>query len=376
MKTSTVSQIWAVAMCLGLMLLPHSLGAREVTLKSIGRFDGWRENPLIGYGIVVGLAGTGDSPRSAVTRQALRNVFGRLGTSVSEREINARNVAVVLVVGTLPASANVGDKIPVTVSSAGDARSLAGGLLLMTTLRGPDSVQYALAQGPLLVGGYSFEADANLQQRNFPTTARIENGATIEKSTQASMVREDGSIGFLLSDPNFVTAQRIAERINSQLGNKIATARSADEVAILFSRSNQEVANLISRIQNLTVEPDWLPRVVVNERTGTVVAGTEVKISSTVIAQGDIRVTVRTENQASQPSLLVRPSNTIQSLVVSNSQLEVSQGSNDVVASFPNTSVADLVAGLTAAKVDARRLISILQALRAAGALNAEIVVQ
>ena len=376
MKTSLLRSFWVCIVCLGMLIFPASPYAREVTLKSIGRFDGWRENPLIGYGVVVGLAGTGDSPRSVVTRQALQNVLGRLGSAVSESDLNARNVAVVLVVGTLPASANVGDKISVTVSSAGDARSLAGGLLLMTTLRGPDSVQYALAQGPLLVGGYSFEADANLQQRNFPTTARIENGATIEKSAQAMMVREDGSIGFLLSDPNFVTAERIAERINSQLGFKIATARSADEVAILFSRTNQEVAGLISRLQNLTVEPDLLPRIVVNERTGTVVAGTDVKISSTVIAQGDIRVTVRSENQASQPGLFVGPSNGVRSLVVRNSQLEVSQGTNDVVASFPNTSVADLVAGLSAAKVDARRLISILQALRAAGALNAEIVVQ
>jgi flagellar P-ring protein precursor FlgI len=144
----------------------------------------------------------------------------------------------------------------------------------------------------------------------------------------------------------------------------------------LFSRTNQEVTGLISRLQNITVEPDLLPRVVVNERTGTVVAGTDVKISSTVIAQGDIRVTVRSENQASQPGLFVGPSSGVKSLVVRNSQLEVSQGTNDVVATFPNTSVADLVAGLSAAKVDARRLISILQALRATGALNAEIVVQ
>jgi flagellar P-ring protein precursor FlgI len=376
MKPSVIGSILAGAVCLGLLIAPAALCAREVTLKSIGRFDGWRENPLIGYGVVVGLAGTGDSPRSAVTRQALQNVLGRLGSAVSQGDLNARNVAVVLVVGTLPPSANVGDKISVTVSSAGDARSLAGGLLLMTTLRGPDSVQYAIAQGPLLVGGYSFEADANLQQRNFPTTARIENGATIEKSAQAMMVRADGSIGFLLSDPNFVTAERIAARINSQFGLKIATARSADEVAILFSRTNQEVTGLISRLQNITVEPDLLPRVVVNERTGTVVAGTDVKISSTVIAQGDIRVTVRSENQASQPGLFVGPSSGVKSLVVRNSQLEVSQGTNDVVATFPNTSVADLVAGLSAAKVDARRLISILQALRATGALNAEIVVQ
>jgi flagellar P-ring protein FlgI len=366
----------ALALMGGCWLSVGVAQAGDVPLKAIGRFDGWRDNPLIGYGVVVGLAGTGDSPRSAMTRQALQNVIGRFGSSVTERDINARNVAVVLVVATLPPSANVGDKIAVTVSSAGDARSLAGGLLLMTPLHGPDSLPYALAQGPLLVGGYSFEADANLQQRNFPTTARVENGATIERSAQAMLVRPDGSLGFLLTDPNFTTAQRIAERINSSYGVQIATARSADEVAIRFAGSNHEAPQFVAGLQNLTVEPDRLPRVVVNERTGTVVAGSDVRISSTVIAQGDIRVTVRTENQASQPGLFVGPASGVSSLVVSNTQLDVAQGSDDVVASFPNSSVADLVEGLAAAKVDTRRLISILQALRAVGALNAEIVVQ
>jgi flagellar P-ring protein precursor FlgI len=357
-------------------VLPSLVLAQNAPIKSLGRFEGWRDNALVGYGIVVGLSGTGDSPRSTVTRQALQNVFSRLGTVVGETDINARNVAVVLVTATLPASANVGDRISVTVSSAGDARSLAGGVLLMTPLAGPDRRNYALAQGSLVVGGYSFEDQGDRQQRNLPTTARIENGATVELPVEARLVRADGSVGFLLNDANFATASRIADAINSRHGMGSASAIGADEVRIMLNGRPEALTRFLGEIGNLQIIPDRMPRIVINERTGTVVAGSDVTISSVVIAQGDLRISVKTENQVSQPGLFVGPASGVSSLAVTNSELVVTQGVDEAVVTFPNSTVADLVQSLNMAKVDTRRIIAVLQAMHAAGALNAEIVVQ
>lgn len=366
----------AVSLAFLLLILPVSAIAQTVPLKGLGRFDGWRENALVGYGLVTGLAGSGDTRRSVVTRQALRNVLSRLGTTVSDTDISSRNVAVVMVTAVLPPSANIGDRIDVTVSSIGDARSLAGGTLIMTPLLGPDQRPYALAQGPLLVGGYRFDSELNQQQRNYPTTALLQGGATIEMAVDSALLKGDNELSFLLSRPSFSTSHRIAERINDQFGSGTATARNADEVRIRFGGVPGDLTGFIARLENVTVTPDVSPRVVINERTGTVVAGGDVMISSIVIAQGDIKVTVTAENYASQPTFLGGFASDVRSLVVTNTKLEVDQGSADRSFRFPNTSVADLVQALSRAKVDTRRLISILQAIRTAGALHAEIVVQ
>lgn len=355
-----------------LLALPIPALAQQVPLKSLGRFAGWRQNALIGYGLVTGLAGSGDTRRSAVTRQALRNVLSRLGTSVTEEDISSRNVAVVMVTAVLPPSANIGDRIDATVSSIGDARSLAGGTLIMTPLLGPDQRPYALAQGPLLTGGYRFDADLNQQQRNFPTAAVLQGGATIETAVDSPLLSTDGELSFLLGEPSFSTAQRIAERI----GTGQAWAKSADEVRIRFSGQPSEITGFVARIEELLVEPAGNPRIVINERTGTVVAGGNVMISSVVIAQGDIKVTVTAERTASQPSFISGFASDVSSLVVTNTKLEVEQGSTDKAFRFPNTSVADLVQALAKARVDTRRTIAILQAIKAAGALHADIIVQ
>lgn len=359
-----------------LLTLPVPALAQQVPLKSLGRFAGWRQNALIGYGLVTGLAGSGDTRRSAVTRQALRNVLSRLGTSVTEDDISSRNVAVVMVTAVLPPSANVGDRIDATVSSIGDARSLAGGTLIMTPLLGPDQRPYALAQGPLLTGGHRFDADLNQQQRNFPTAAVLQGGATIETAVDSPLLSTDGELSFLLGEPSFSTAQRIAERIGDRLGVGQAWAKSADEVRIRFSGRPTEVTGFVAGIEELLVEPAGNPRIVINERTGTVVAGGDVMISSVVIAQGDIKVTVTAERIASQPSFISGFASDVSSLVVTNTKLEVEQGSTDRAFRFPNTSVADLVQALSKARVDTRRTIAILQAIKTAGALHADIIVQ
>lgn len=350
--------------------------AQEVPLRGLGRFDGWRENALIGYGLVTGLAGSGDTRRNAVTRQALRNVLSRLGTAVTEDEISSRNVAVVIVTAKLPASANVGDRIDAVVSSIGDARSLAGGTLLMTPLMGPDQHPYALAQGSIITGGHSFESQLNSSQRNYPTSAVLQGGATIEKPVDAQILRPDGELAFLLNDPGFGTAQRIADGINARFGAGSATVRNADEVRIRFAGDRQQLAAYLADLESLSVQPERPPRVVINERSGTVVAGGDVMISSVVISQGDVKVTVTADNEASQPNFYSGFASDVRSLVVTNTRLDVEQGAGDAVVSFPNTSVADLVQGLYRARVNTRRTISILQAMKAAGALHAELIVQ
>jgi flagellar P-ring protein precursor FlgI len=357
-------------------LAPAEATAQVVPLSAIGRFDGWRQNSLIGYGLVTGLAGSGDTRQSEVTRQALRNVLSRLGTSVSEDQISSRNVAVVIVTAKLPASANVGDRIDANVSSIGDARSLAGGTLLMTPLLGPNGQPYALAQGALVTGGHNFQNDLNRQQRNYPTSASLEGGATVERSVEASIVGRDGTVRFLLNDPDFGTAQRVADAINARFGAYIAQARNADEVRISYSGSRSDLTSFAASVQAVGVEPERRPRVVINERTGTIVAGGDVQISSVVISQGDIRVTVSGQRDASQPSFIDGFARDVRSLIITNTHMDVEQGADDAVVSFPNTSVADLVEGLARAHVNTRRAIAILQAIKAAGALHADLVVQ
>lgn len=349
--------------------------AQTVPVKALGRFDGWRENALVGYGLVTGLSGSGDTRNNGVTRQALRNVLSRLGTNVAAEEISSRNVAVVIVTAKLPASANVGDQIDVTVSSVGDARSIAGGTLLMTSLMGPDQQVYALAQGPLVVGGHQFEAQLNVAQRNYPTTGRVVQGGTIERSVDARVVNTRGEISFLLAQPDFETAQAIADAVNSRYGN-VARVENADRVIISSPGVQAGMAQYLASIEALSVRPARQYRVVVNERTGTIVAGGDVSISPSVISQGDIRVVVETRNEGSQPSYISGLASDVASLLVSNTRLEVDEGRNDASIRMGASTIGDLVQGLKSLHVDTRRIISILQALRSSGALHAELVVE
>lgn len=363
------------ALLLGMLLAVALAGRADAApLGGLGRFDGWRDNALIGYGLVTGLSGSGDTRRSAVTRQALRNVLSRLGANVTEDQISSRNVAVVMVTATLPASANVGDRIDVAVSSVGDARSLAGGTLLMTPLLGPDRVAYALAQGAVTAGGHQFEANLNSRQRNYPTSATLTRGATVERAVDARLL-SSGGLSFLLSEPNFTTAQRIAERIVERFGAGAASVENADAVRIRFTGPAEALAGFVAELEALSVEPAAVARIVINERTGTVVAGAEVRISAVTVSQGDLRVSVNTENEASQPGFIDGLASDIGSLVVTNTRLDIEQG-NDRAMTFPSSTVADLVQGLARAGVDTRRIISILQAVKASGALHGEILVQ
>lgn len=363
-------------MCAVLVCASTTSFAEGVRVKDLGRFLGWRDNALVGYGIVTGLAGSGDSPHNAATQQALSNVLSRLGANIPAADLQSRNVAAVIVTATLPPSANIGDKIDVTVTSMGDARSLAGGTLLMTPLLGPDQHDYALAQGSLVVGGYNFRDNFNSAQKNYPTTGTIAGGATVETPVDANLVDGNGRLKFILKDPDFTTAQRIADALNHNSGINIASVQGADAVLIDTAPARGDVNRLIASVENVEVNPDQVARVVVNERSGTVVAGGGVQISSVVIAQGDIKVSISVDNQAVQPFIFGGTTPRARDLIVTNSKLEVSDASDDAVVRLPNTSVADLVRALAEAKISTRRTIAILQAIKAAGALHADIIVQ
>jgi flagellar P-ring protein FlgI len=363
------------AVLLGLFALWGGPAASNpVRLKDIGRFDGWRDNALVGYGIVTGLAGSGDSPRNEVTRQALRNVLGRLGATVLPEQIQSRNVAVVMVTATLPPSSNIGDRIDVTVTSIGDARSLAGGSLLMTPLIGPDRQNYALAQGALVVGGYRFEADQNLRQKNYPTVGILPGGATVERAVTANIQGDANSLIFILRNPDFTTAESVAAGINMALGGNAAAVRSADSVRISTRGWTGPLNTLLMRIENVAVHVDQVARVVINERSGTVVAGAGVQISEVVVAQGDIKVSVAVDNSPSQANIYGGYVRSAQGLIVTNTRLDVDEA--DAIIRFPRSTIADLVQGLARSKVKTRDMIAILQAMKAAGALHAEIIIQ
>jgi flagellar P-ring protein precursor FlgI len=356
----------------------HALALEGVRLKDLGRIDGVRDNMIVGYGLVTGLAGTGDSSRSQATLQSIVNALQSFGVNVTIGQLSTRNVAGVMVVATLPAYARPGDKLDVNVSSIGDARSLAGGTLLMMPLYGPDKAAYALAQGPLAVGGYKYELNGNSVQRNHPTAGTISEGATVEKNVAARIIKDDHRVDVLLSDPDYTTASRVAEAVNANLQAPVARAIDAGRVAIDVPAPDLErLVDFVARVENTIVQPDQRARVVVNERTGTVVSGGSVRISAVTVTHGNLRVSIVTDYLVSQPEgVLVRPSSQISTQVVPQTRLDVNEDSVNVVSLPSDTRVAELVEALNKIKTNTRDVISVLQSIKAAGALHAELILQ
>jgi flagellar P-ring protein precursor FlgI len=283
-----------------------------------------------------------------------------------------------MVAATLPPYARPGDKLDVTVSSIGDARSLGGGSLLMVPLYGPDKKVYALAQGPLAVGGYRFDLNSNVVQRNHPTTAIISEGGTIEAPVEARIVREGGAIHLLLFDPDHTTASRIAASISKELGPGTASAIDAGRVAVkLPADQSANLVDFVARIEAMTIEPDQRGRIVVNERTGTVVSGGNVKLSAVTVTHGSLRVAIVTDYLVSQPGgLLVDPSPAIRTQTVPQTRIDVREEGMSSVSLPAGTTVADLVDALNRIKTNTRDTIAILQSIKRAGALHAELIVQ
>jgi flagellar P-ring protein precursor FlgI len=374
---SFVAAAMAAAAVLLLAAAPASAQDFGVRIKELGRLDGVRENMISGYGIVTGLAGTGDSSRSQATLQSVANALREFGLNVTPAQLASRNVAAALVSASLPPFARSGDKVDVIVSSMGDARSLTGGALLMTPLYGPDRRIYALAQGAVSVGGYKYELNANVVQKNHPTTGIVPEGAVVEADVTAQVLSPDGTMRLVLFDPDYTTASRIAAAINEKLSTA-AAAIDAGRVAIRVPEGERDrVVDFVARLESLTVQPDQRARVVINERTGTVVSGGGVRLSNVSVAHGDLKVTVVTDFLVSQPEgLLIRPGPGVRTEVVPRTRIEANEGGMNSVTMPAGATVSDLVAALKQVKSTTREVIAILQSIKRAGALHAELVIQ
>jgi flagellar P-ring protein precursor FlgI len=354
-----------------------SVQAQPVRIKDLGKLSGWRENALVGYGLVTGLAGTGDSSRNQATRQSLANMLSRFDLTISPDDVNSRNVAAVMVTASLPAFARAGDVIDVSVNSVGDARSLVGGTLMLAPLKAANGRIYALAQGAVLVGGYRYDANGNQVQKNHPTVGAVAGGARVEVGLAGDEPASVALLTFVLQDPDYTTANRIANAINARLGSAAARVRDAAGVDISVPADRQSnLAPLVTALEEVSITPDRRARVVINERTGTVVTGGDVRIERVAVSHGDLKVTVTTENAVSQPVLVRQTGADVRTQGYSNSQLAVDDRSGSVFLAANNNTVADLVQALSKMRVNTRDVISILQAVKSAGALHAELVVQ
>lgn len=366
---------WWLLLAAGMVSIAfaQSPTAPTVRLKDIAQIRGVRSNQLIGYGLVVGLEGTGDSSGALFTVQSIANMLERFGITVPPNAIKVKNVAAVMVTAELPPFARAGNTIDVVVSSIGDARSLQGGTLLQTPLRGADGQIYAVAQGPISIGGFNFGGGGARVQRNHTTVGRIPNGAVIEREVPSTFLHGDNSLTIQLHKPDFTTAARVVSSIRSAFPN--LAVRAVDPATIrvgLDAASSVDPVMLIAQLEMLSVLPDVVARIVVNERTGTVVINGDVRIAPVAIAHGGITVRVQTTFEVSQPP----PLSGGRTQVVPQTQVDATEEPARMVFLREGASVESLVKALNALGVSPRDLIAILQALKSAGALHAEIEVQ
>lgn len=356
-----------------LILLSLSSSFAAVRIKDIAAVKGVRDNQLIGYGLVVGLQGSGDSIQNApFTGQSLQAMMDRMGVNVRGVNLRTRNVAAVMVTADLPPFAARGTRVDVTVSSMGDAISLMGGTLLLTTLAGADGQTYAVAQGAVSVTGYAAQGQAESLTQGVPTAGHISNGATVEREIVSAM--GDGTLSLELRNPDFATAVRIADAINAytfaRYHRRAAAERSPN--AVTLTRPPQTgPTHFVAEIGELTVEPDAPARVVIDSRTGTVVIGLDVQISPVAVTQGSLTVRVTETPQASQPNAFARG----RTVVTPQTNIDADEGGG-WMAVLGGRSLRGLVRGLNHIGVKPPAIIAILQSIKAAGALQAEIIVQ
>lgn len=367
-KNNFQALIYAIAL---LALFPLTAQANTTRIKDIVDFEGVRNNQLVGYGLVVGLNGTGDSLRnSPFTEQSLTAMLERLGVSTRGQNLNTGNVAAVMVTATLPPFTNQGADIDVNVSALGDANSLRGGTLLVTPLMAADGEVYAVAQGAVIISGFTIEGQSGTVTQNIPTAGRIPAGAIVEREIDFKL--EDlQEIRLALRNPDFTTARRISNAINKKVGG---TAKAENASSVVLKRPKGyggNIVDLITDIEQLPVRPDQIARVVIDERSGVIVMGSEVKISTVAIAQANLTVKVTETPQVSQPNPL---SQTGETQVVPRTQIDVNTGDGVRLAVMETgVTLQDLVTGLNRLGVAPRDIISILQAIKAAGALQANI---
>ncbi len=344
---------------------------RTVLLRDITDVEGVRENQLVGYGLVAGLRGTGDRQQTYFTVQTLANAMLRMGVQINPAQVVVKNVAAVFVTATLPAFSSPGMKIDLTVSSVGDAKSLEGGVLLLTSLRGPDGRVYGEAQGPLVLGGYSEGVAGNLRQVNLPTTGRIPNGGIVERDASVDLTRFR-TVSLLLRNDDFTAARDAADAINKSFARPVATAVDSRRIAIDVAQAGESsVPLLISRVQNLSINFHEPAKVVVNERTGTIVLGGDVKLSPVSLLHGSLTIEVATTIAVSQPG----PFSNGTTSTVPETTLAVKDPPAQSIRLDNGADVDELMRGLHAIGATSHDIIAILQAIKAAGGLQADLEV-
>ena len=345
----------------------------QIRIKDIVDMEGVRDNQLVGYGLVIGLNGTGDRLRSAVfTRQSLVGMLERLGVNTRdfERQLDTKNVAAVMVTANLPAFAKPGSRIDVAISALGDATNLTGGTLLVTPLLGADGEVYAVAQGALATGAISARGAAASVTRGVPTAGRISNGAIVEREVPFTLANRD-RVRLSLRNPDLTTARRIATAINNATRRNVATATDPRTVSVALN--GRDPVAFLTDIERLRVEPDQIARVVIDEATGTIVMGDAVRVSTVAIAQGNLTIRITETPQVSQPNAFAQG----QTQVVPRTGIEVEDQADRRMGILPqNVTLQELVSGLNSLGVGPRDLISILQAIKAAGALQADLEIR
>ena len=367
------SLIWALVIMLAAMAPVAAAGIQlpvNTRIKDVAKVQGVRSNQLTGYGLVFGLAGTGDSNKSVNTIQSIVNLLRSFGTIVDQANLQSKNVASVMISARLPAFVKPGDTIDVTVSSMGDAKSLAGGTLIQTPLRAANGGVYAVGQGAVTTGGFSAGGSGANVQKNFPTVGLITNGAIVEKEVPFTLA-SNGQINLALNNPDFTTANRVSEAITSKFGT-IAMARDPGTVTISVpAMFKNDLVGFVSAIEELRIQPDDTARVIINERTGTIVMGANVAIDEVAVAQGGLTIKITKTRDVSQPNPLAAGRT-----VTTPRQTVKAQESNGNLLVLPATaSVGDVVAALNSVGATPRDIITILQAMKAAGALHAEMEV-
>lgn len=354
------------------MILLTASGAQAVRIKDIASFEGVRDNQLMGYGLVVGLNGSGDSDQTRIQTQSVVNMLERMGISTTINDIKVKNVAAVMVTATLPPFSKQGNRLDVLVSSLGDAKSIAGGTLIMTPLKGADSQVYAVAQGSVLTNSFAFGGQGATAQKNHPTAGRVPNGALVERELPNNLTGKS-ILRLNLNVSDFTTASRIAAVINDKFQSAVAVCKDPGSVALTIPEAySSRTVEFVAAMETLEVKPDVQAKVVLNERTGTIVMGESVRISTVAVTHGSLSLVIKETPQVSQPAPL---SKTGETKVVPRTDLKVEEENRRLMVMQEGVSIGDVVRALNLLGVTPRDLISILQAVKAAGALQADLLI-
>ncbi len=364
----TVLTLLLLAFCAVQMAAPRPVHA--VRIKDIATFGGVRENQLVGYGMVVGLGGTGDSKSSPFTISSMANMLEKLGVTVDRNTLKPKNVAAVMVTARMPASAKPGSRLDATISSIGDASSLLGGVLLLTPLKGVDGKVYGLAQGSLALGGFAVEGDAARAQKNVATVGGIPNGVSVERGIPFQF-NDQESLSLHMNTPDFSTVQQVVDKLNAAIGGDFAHASDISTIRLnIPPQFRNNLVPLMASIENIQITPENKAMVVVDEKTGTVVVGRDVRLSRVAVAHGSLQIVVQENPEVSQPGAFSNG----QTVVTPNTDIEAREEDRRLNL-LEGATLQELTDGLNAIGATPRDLISILRALKAAGALHADLQV-